>query len=1006
MANLVTQIIIRARDEASGVFGSLQAKAAAVGAAIAGYFTGRLFGDAISSARDFETAMSAVQAAAGASGDELAALRAAAEEAGATTQYSSVEAAGALENLAKAGLSATEAVKALPAVLDLAAAGGVGLGEASDYIAKAVAGMGLSFAEAGRVADVLAMGANASNTSVDGLAQALSYAAPLANSLGLSLEQTVAMLGKFADAGIDASRAGTALNAILAQFSDPASQFRKELAAAGITTGNFDQALRQLAAAGPEGQRAINAVGTEAGPALRALLNQGIGALDALKAKLDDSAGSAASFASVMNDNLGGATKSFRSAWDALLISLGAPVLDTLKNQLNAVSERLRGFVTDGTAEAFGNAIKAAFESAGQWVQAFVSKVDFKQLAADMQAFAARTAELFAALGTQSGEVARNASIAFGVMSTSLNTILAAVYKVGEAFAGVGSNIVSIAAGIAEAFSKITFGAMSASFAAAAEEIRIAADGLWATSEAFAQQSSTAFERATADALRVREAWAGVGAGAAAASAQATDALEAVEMQAGLTADQVAAMGKDAVVMGGQVVTASSAAAQASAALAEKAKAAAAKQQQAAQATIEKIAELRAEYERAINAGDTQRATAVLIELQAELGKASAAAKTSATDIEQAFQHLGITSQAELERLAVAARRSFETIRDSGTATPSEIQKAFAAYAEKAIAANDGVASSALTAEGSIYKVRIEADAAGKTVVSAMDEGTESTKKLDAAMASAADTTEALGNAAEASGESMAQAAEKQNAAVRRVSVSYLSAADAASEYADEAKRVAHEVFTSGQLVARTAHGQSGAFTVAQAAAAAYVAEMERLDAKQQAFSSNAADGVEALRLRLIELNGTEEEIAKARKARDMAGVERTIELARLDLRRAELRGDTGEVQRLQKEISLLQAQLGLIEQIYRAEARQHSNASAGGGAGEQPSAAGGRRKSEGESGRTGSSRTAPSSGVSTHHTVTVQIGGRSKQINTASAADATGLVGLLQQLETDAMRA
>ena len=75
------------------------------------------------------------------------------------------------------------------------------------------AGMGAAVSGAGRIADVLAMGANASNTSVRGLAEALSYAAPSAPSLGLSLEQTVAYIGKFADAGIDASRAGTALNA-------------------------------------------------------------------------------------------------------------------------------------------------------------------------------------------------------------------------------------------------------------------------------------------------------------------------------------------------------------------------------------------------------------------------------------------------------------------------------------------------------------------------------------------------------------------------------------------------------------------------------------------------------------------------------------------------------------------------------------------------------------------------------------------------------------------------
>ena len=81
--NPVTRIIITAKDEASAVFSGLRAHAGKIATAIAGYFGARMFGDVVGAARDFESAMSAVQAAAGASGDELAKLRAAAEQAGA-----------------------------------------------------------------------------------------------------------------------------------------------------------------------------------------------------------------------------------------------------------------------------------------------------------------------------------------------------------------------------------------------------------------------------------------------------------------------------------------------------------------------------------------------------------------------------------------------------------------------------------------------------------------------------------------------------------------------------------------------------------------------------------------------------------------------------------------------------------------------------------------------------------------------------------------------------------
>lgn len=188
------QIVINAKDNASAVFGRLEGKIKAVGIAVAGYFGIRAFAGGVQGAADLEAAMSRVKAATDGTAEEMQALTKAAQSAGSSTKYTSVEAAGALENLAKAGLSAGDAIKALPAVLALAQAGDVGLAEASEYVTKAVMGMGLAFDDAARVSDVLAKGANATNTSVEGLAQALSYAAPVANTLGMSLESTVAIL--------------------------------------------------------------------------------------------------------------------------------------------------------------------------------------------------------------------------------------------------------------------------------------------------------------------------------------------------------------------------------------------------------------------------------------------------------------------------------------------------------------------------------------------------------------------------------------------------------------------------------------------------------------------------------------------------------------------------------------------------------------------------------------------------------------------------------------------
>lgn len=219
-------------------------------------FAGAISGT-VSIAADLEEQLSTVQAVWGANAETMERVRAVTEKLGAETRYTATEAAQGMETLARAGLNVEDAIATLPSVLSLAQGNAIGLGEAAGFITKAMRGMNLSAADAGHIADVLAKAAANANTDVTGLGQALSYAAPSANSLGVSLEETVAIIGKFADAGIDASRAGTALNSIMSQFSDPASKFRRELADIGITTNDFNEALHQLAEAGDEGSKAM-----------------------------------------------------------------------------------------------------------------------------------------------------------------------------------------------------------------------------------------------------------------------------------------------------------------------------------------------------------------------------------------------------------------------------------------------------------------------------------------------------------------------------------------------------------------------------------------------------------------------------------------------------------------------------------------------------------------------------------------------------------------------------
>jgi TP901 family phage tail tape measure protein len=702
------QIVINAKDDASKVFDKLQARLAAFAAVVLGYFGIQAFAGWIKGGADLEQALSRVKAATGATAGEMRELRTAVREAAADARYgfTELEAAGALENLAKAGLSVRDAIATLPSAMQLARAGDVELATSAEYLTKIVNGLGLSFADAGRVADVLALGASATNTSVAGLAQALSYAAPLANTLGLSLESTVAIVGKFADAGIDASRAGTALNSIFAQFSDPASKFRTELAAAGITTGNFEKMLHELAAAGPAGQRAIAAVGQEAGPALRALLNQGVDSLDVLTKKLENAKGSAADTAAVMQSNLNGAINALRTAWDSTLNALTTPILPVLKDGVEQLSGALRAAVADGTVGKFGAALATAFQNGIKWVQAFVASVDVPALVAKAQALADRAGALLDSFGQKAQTTGSVVQAVWGVMTAGANVVLSAMYKMAEGMATVVSAVQTGLATIIAGLAKITFGDLSAAFKAAAEEVRRSAEATGAVADAFGEKASDAFERAAEGAEQARAGWAGL-------TASAETTTVAADGGAAAFTDMAAEMkaAGDSAQEAGQKA--------ASAAETQKVKA------EEARATVER---LRAEYAQAIETKNLELAAQKLDELKKANNAAAEAATTNkkaqaeaAAEIAAAFQRAGVQTKVELETVAKTALRDFELIRDSGQATAIGLGEAWKRAAEAAIAAGNGVAPGWVQAQAAMRGFEVVLDSAGRSTLKLRD---------------------------------------------------------------------------------------------------------------------------------------------------------------------------------------------------------------------------------------------------------------------------------------------
>ena len=176
----------------------------------------------VKSFADFDQAMSYVRANAEGTPAEFAKLGESVRSVGKDFGYSAVESANGAEELAKAGLSLSEIMGgALTGSLTLAAAGGVSVAEASETAATAMSMFKLEGKDVGHIADVIAAGANASTASVGSLSQALRQGGGVAESFGVSLEDTIAALAMFDQNGLKGADAGTSLKTMLTALANP-----------------------------------------------------------------------------------------------------------------------------------------------------------------------------------------------------------------------------------------------------------------------------------------------------------------------------------------------------------------------------------------------------------------------------------------------------------------------------------------------------------------------------------------------------------------------------------------------------------------------------------------------------------------------------------------------------------------------------------------------------------------------------------------------------------------
>ena len=306
---------------------------------------------AIKVAGDFEAGMSEVSAITGATGKDMEALEQQAKKLGATTKFSATDAAEGMKYFGMAGYKTDQIMSALPATLNLAAAGGTDLGIACDIVSDAMTGLGMSANETSKFTDIMAATITNSNTNIELMGETLKYVGPVAGALGINMVDLSVAIGLMGNAGIKGSQAGTVLRAGLTNLVKPTKEMKVAMEKYGIelvknadgsinmmdtmenlrsTLGGLDQAT--------QAQALSTIFGKEAMSGWAAIVNASEGDFNKLSEAIANSDGKASDMAKTMQDNLKGSIDNMKSALEGVLNAIGERLLPIFRNLVDGIT--------------------------------------------------------------------------------------------------------------------------------------------------------------------------------------------------------------------------------------------------------------------------------------------------------------------------------------------------------------------------------------------------------------------------------------------------------------------------------------------------------------------------------------------------------------------------------------------------------------------------------------------------------------------------------------------
>lgn len=271
-----------------------------------------------------------------------------------------------LAEIVRKGYDANQTLGVMPSILDATKASGDDFNDVMNVTTEVISQFNLkgkdynsTVKNATRVTDALTYVANATSAGFSDLGLAMGYVGPVANSLGMDVEETASAIGLLSDAGIGGEKAGTALRGALTRLLKPSEQNIAGFEQLGISVDEFKNGTLTLpdmlnkiktnTEGWTDAQRTSAialAFGTESQSAMNVLVNQGGDALKGLTKETYDANGATKEIAKSMNNLPANKLARFKESLNVLAITAGekllpifTPIIEKSTKLINKFSE-------------------------------------------------------------------------------------------------------------------------------------------------------------------------------------------------------------------------------------------------------------------------------------------------------------------------------------------------------------------------------------------------------------------------------------------------------------------------------------------------------------------------------------------------------------------------------------------------------------------------------------------------------------------------------------------